>query len=186
MKRMTAAFGFACFLTSLMTYASIASAAPSCGDPGDPFAEFYSGGGPGKTWHITMVTHDHEDHGLHLVQGDSFTVRYNADCEVVMAPGPELASRWGGYSRLLARESRVSSDLRSVDNELCTTVGIGHEEMGAQEVVARPHILRMRMIGSGNGRKLQIKYSHRASVRDDCSSDGSLSNVHGGTAHAED
>lgn len=184
MKRMTAALGSACLVTSLMAYLPVATAAPACGDPDDPFAQFYDGAG--KTWRITMVTHDHEDHGLHLVEGDSFTVRYNADCEVVMAPGPQLATRWGNNSRLLDRGSRVSSDLRSVENELCTTVGIGHEQMGASEVIDRPHTLRMQMIGQDNGRKLQIRYAHRTSATDDCSSDGSLSNVHGGIAHAED
>lgn len=183
MKRLTA--GLACLIISLTAYSPLASAAPSCGDPDDPFAEFYAGGGPGKEWRITMVTHDHEDHGLHLVEGDTFTVKYNANCEVVLAPGQALAGRWGSYSRLLARDSRVSADLRGVDNELCTTVGIGHEQLGGSEVIARPHILRMKMIGSGEGRKLQIRYSHRGSTSDDCSSDGSLSNIHGGTAHAE-
>lgn len=186
MKRLTAGLSLACLVTCLTAYIPLASAAPSCGDPDDPFAEFYAGGAPGKVWRVTMVTHDHEDHGLHLVEGDSFTVKYNANCEVVMAPGPELAGRWGNNSRLLARESRVSADLRGVDNELCTTVGIGHEQVGASEIVARPHILRMKMIGTGDGRKLQIRYSHRSSARDDCSSDGSLSNIHGGIAHAED
>ena len=157
MKRLTAGLGLACLLTSLIAYIPLATAAPSCGDPDDPFADFYAGGAPGKVWRITMVTHDHEDHGLHLVEGDTFTVKYNANCEVVMAPGPELAGRWGNYSRLLARESRVSADLRRVDNELCTTVVIGHEQVGASEVIARPHILRMKMTSHGEGRKLQIR-----------------------------
>lgn len=186
MKKMTVALGCACLLTGLMAYLPLATATPSCGAPDDPFADFYSGSGSGKAWRITMVTHDHEDHGLHLVEGDSFTVRYNASCEVVLAPGPQLATRWGNYSRLLERGSYVSSDLSRVENELCTTVGIVHEQMGAQELIARPHILRMKMIGNGDGRKLQIKYSHRVDATNDCSSDGSLSNVHGGTAHAED
>lgn len=186
MKKMTAALGCACLLAGLMTYLPLATAAPSCGDPSDPFADFYSNGGSGKTWRITMVTHDHEDHGLHLVEGDAFTVRYNANCEVVLAPGPQLATRWGNNSRLLERGSRVSSDLLRVENELCTTVGIGHEQMGASEVIDRPHTLRMQMIGEGNSRKLQIRYAHRTNASDDCSSNGNLSSVHGGRAHAED
>lgn len=185
MKRLSAGLGLACLVTTLMAYVPLAAAAPSCGDPDDPFAEFYAGGAPGKVWRITLVTHDHEDHGLHLIEGDTFTVKYNASCEVVLAPGPALAGRWGANSRLLARQSRVSADLRGVDNELCTTVGISHEQLGAAEVIARPHILRMKMIGAGENRKLQIRYSHRGSGNDDCSSDGSLSNIHGGIAHAE-
>lgn len=185
MKHVDTTLGYACLLAGLMMFAPVAGAAPSCGTPDDAFADFYHEAGLAKTWRITMVSHDHEDHGLHLVEGDSFSVRYNADCEVVMAPGPQLATRWGGHSRLLARDSRVSADLRSIDNGLCTTVGISHDRMGALEQVARPHILRMRMIDTGNGRKLEIRYAHRAGAADDCASYNGLDNVHGGIAHAE-
>ncbi|MGB5209971.1 MAG: hypothetical protein WBN31_13330 [Gammaproteobacteria bacterium] len=186
MKSFTVALGSAFLALIVSSYAPLAAAAPSCGDPGDPFAEFYNGGAPGKTWRITMVTHDHEDHGLHLTEGDTFTLKYNSNCEIVLAPGPNLALRWGNQSRLLARESRVAANLRSVENEVCTTIGIGHEDQGASEIVARPHLMRMKMIDTPNGRKLQIAYSHRARATDDCSSDGTLSNVHRGVAHAED
>jgi hypothetical protein len=162
-----------------------AANAAECGDSGDPFAAFYGYQGIGKEWHVSMVAPDHEDHGLHLSEGDTFVLRTNQSCEVVLVPGPELALRWGPYHQHLGRESKAV-DPRTISNELCTTMGLGHGHAASGNIVARPHLVRLTLVGAADDPTLEIRYGHRSSMADNCSNDGLLDSIHGGVAHAED
>ncbi len=157
-----------------------------CRDAGDPFAEYYGATADKRAWYITSVTSDHEDHGIHLVEGDSFTLDVTSDCEVVMAPGPNLSQRWGGQRRQMTRQSRFRSGGRKATHSLCTTLGLSHDAPGMPDTIARPHLVRISMIKVNGNRVMEIKYGHRSRMKDDCSNDGVLDNIHGGTAHAQD
>jgi len=166
---------------------STAVAGPNqCRDSGDPFVDYYGGQGGEHAWHITSVTPDHEDHGIHLAEGDMLTLDVNTDCEVILAPGPALAQRWGAQRRHMKRQSRFRANARKATHTLCTTIGLGHEPAGSSDMISRPHLMRLTVVEVNGERTLEIRYGHRSRMKDDCDDDGILDNVHGGTAHAQD
>lgn len=122
---------------------------------------------------------------MHLSEGDSFVLQADANCEVVLIPGPLLGQRWGSALQQFGRESKVV-DHSSISNELCTTMGLGHEFGTTGAIVARPHLVRLRMLDTEDGPRLEIRYGHRSSMADTCSNDGLLDGIHNGIAHAED
>jgi hypothetical protein len=170
---------------ALLMLTAPAAGAAQCGDRDDPFAAYYGQQGIGKQWQVTMVTPDHEDHGLHLVEGDSFVLTADENCEVILVPGPTLSQRWGSDLQQLGRES-TAVDPRTISNELCTTMSLGHKSSTTGNVVERPHLLRLSLSGDTVSPRLEIRYGHRSRMADSCSNDGLLDSVHGGVAHAED
>jgi len=176
--------GFLGLLLPFIFLFSGAAQAAQCGDTDDPFAAYYGQQEVGKEWHISMVSADHEDHGLHLSEGDTFILKASMDCEVVMIPGPLLAQRWGNSHQHLGRENKAI-DHRTISNELCTTMGLSHGHADADDVISRPHLVRLRLIGNASDPRIEIAYGHRSTMADNCSNDGLLDSIHGGIAHGE-
>lgn len=168
----------------LLVPAGPTMASSACGDPDDPFAIYYGQQGVGKQWHISTVTPDHEDHGLHLSEGDSFVLRANESCEVILIPGGAMQQRWGASHQQLGRENKAI-DHSTVSNELCTTMSLGHGDENSGNLVARPHLVRVKLVEGSASTRIEIRYGHRSTMGDDCSNDGLLDNIHGGIAHAE-
>ena len=186
MKSKRAISGCVVLGVALLTLTTAAAEPTQCRDSGDPFIDYYSSQAGEHIWYITSVTPDHEDHGIHLMEGDMLMLDVTADCEVVLTPGPALAQRWGAQRRQLVRQSGSNANGGRASHTLCTTVGLGHESMGTPDMIARPHLMRLTTIDVNGYRTLEIRYGHRSTMQDDCENDGLLDNVHGGTAHAQD
>ncbi len=174
-------------LSAILLTLSTAAADPiQCRDSRDPFIDYYGSQAGEHAWYITSVTPDHEDHGIHLMEGDMLLLDVTADCEVVLTPGPALAQRWGTQRRQLVRQSGSNANGGRASDTLCTTIGLGHESNGTPDMIARPHLMRLTTIDVNGYQTLEIRYGHRSTMQDDCENDGILDNVHGGTAHAQD